>query len=393
MNHRKQVVITDVGGIKTLLYMKNENIYDIAADAQNTQALTPGDIYVGRVKNIVKNINAAFVEVREGVLCYLPLSEERDEKPLRVGDDIIIQIKKSAVKEKQAVGTRFPELTGRFCIVTTANSDAGISRKITDPYIREQLTAVLNYFSDEPYGIVLRTAAGSVELDTVREECESLLLLLHEKMAHGAYLSCFSVLHKEAPFYLRYLRECQDGALDRVITDDEQIYRALEEEYAFLKLASPPELTLYTDDSFPLDKMLGITTKMKKALEKRVWLKSGANLVIEPTEALTVIDVNTGKAVDGRRKKETTFFKVNCEAAKEAARQIRMRGISGIIIIDFIDMHDKKNQKDLMDLLQSELKKDPIKTVLMDITRLGLVEITRMKKSPPIWEIYKNGLT
>ena len=132
---------------------------------------------------------------------------------------------------------------------------------------------------------------------------------------------------------------------------------------------------------------------MKKALEKRVWLKSGANLVIEPTEALTVIDVNTGKAVDGRRKKETTFFKVNCEAAKEAARQIRMRGISGIIIIDFIDMHDKKNQKDLMDLLQSELKKDPIKTVLMDITRLGLVEITRMKKSPPIWEIYKNGLT
>ena len=112
--------------------------------------------------------------------------------------------------------------------------------------------------------------------------------------------------------------------------------------------------------------------------------------MIEPTEALTVIDVNTGKAIEGRRNKETTFFQINCEAAREAARQIRLRNISGIILIDFIDMRKKEHQIELMTMLRQELQKDKTRTSLVDITKLGLVEITRMKLNPPLWEVMKN---
>ena len=122
-------------------------------------------------------------------------------------------------------------------------------------------------------------------------------------------------------------------------------------------------------------------------MDKRVWLKSGGNIIIEPTEALTVIDVNTGKAIQGKRQRETTFYKINVEAAIEAARQIRARNISGIILIDFIDMQDKENEEKLMALFREELKKDKIKTTVIDITKLGLLELTRMKKNPPLWEM------
>ena len=167
---------------------------------------------------------------------------------------------------------------------------------------------------------------------------------------------------------------------DRLITDLPEIYEELQPVYGEF-------VQYYEDESYPLDKLLGISSKLAKAFEKKVWLKSGGNLVIEPTEALTVIDVNTGKAVDGKRKKETTFFKINCEAAMESARQIRMRNLSGIILIDFIDMKEKENIQKLMHLLRTELAKDMTKTVLVDMTKLGLVEITRMKKSPPLREV------
>ena len=170
---------------------------------------------------------------------------------------------------------------------------------------------------------------------------------------------------------------------ERIVTDLQSVYEELYPIYG-------DKVELYSDDSYSLDKLLGISTKLLKANEKKVWLKSGGNLVIEPTEALTVIDVNTGKAVDGRRNKETTFYKINCEAAIEAARQIRMRNLSGIILIDFIDMKEQEHVEELMQLLRMKLSEDKVKTVLVDITKLGLVEITRMKKNPPLREVLQS---
>jgi ribonuclease G len=387
MNGRRQVVITTVYEKQMLFYMENEQFYDVLAEPDGENALVLGNIYVGKVKNIVKNINAAFVEVQKDVLCYLPLSE-CEEKPVKCGDEIIVQIKKPAVKTKQAVVTRFPEIVGRYCVITTANYRKGISKKITDEDKRRNLQNILDKIECADLGIVLRTAAMYAEPETVLEECENLLMELRQKLEHGRHQTCFSLLRGEVPFYLRYLYGCQAENMDRIITDNKSVYEEIKTECPGLY----PLLTLYEDETYPLDKLLGISSKLKRALEKRVWLKSGGNLVIEPTEALTVIDVNTGKAIEGKRNKETTFFLINCEAAKEAARQIRLRNVSGIILIDFIDMKEKENRIELMNQLRQHLQQDKTKTVLVDITKLGLVEITRMKQNPPLHEILQKNL-
>lgn len=382
MNNRNEIVITGFRDRLVMLYMENDKIYDVLLEEKPTdEQPVVGNIYVGKVHNIIQNINAAFVEVKKDVICYLPLSE-CNGRTITCGEEIVVQVRKAAVKDKQAVVTLYPEIAGRFCVISAKNSIKSISRKIEDRETRERLQAVLAEFKDEEYGIVLRTNAGAASDFEIREECRSLLSDLHEQLDYSKYKTCFSLLRREDSFYLKYIRSCQLENIERIITDREDIYQELHSVYG-------EKAVFYQDTSYPLDKLLGISSKLEKALEKKVWLKSGGNLVIEPTEALTVIDVNTGKAIDGKRNKETTFFKMNCEAAREAARQIRMRNISGIILIDFIDMQKGKHQNELMELLRAELAKDKTKTVLIDITKLGLVEITRMKKNKPLWEILR----
>jgi ribonuclease G len=387
VNGRRQVVITTIQDKKMLFYMEEEQLYDVLLEPKQDASLAVGNIYVGKVKNIVKNISAAFVEVQKDVLCYLPLTGGKNQA-VKCGDELIVQVKKPAVKTKQAVITASPEITGRYCVVTTANDRRGISKKISNDERRRDLQQILDSIEPSGIGVVLRTAAQHVPADMVLAECRRLMAELQQIMEYGRYQTCFSVLRSEAPFYLRYLYGCQPEQLERIITDDSLIYEKIKEECERKHPDFMPLLTFYEDTTYSLDKLLGISQKLERALKKRVWLNSGGNLVIEPTEALTVIDVNTGKATDGRREKETTFFKINCEAAQEAARQIRLRNLSGIILIDFIDMKKPENRTELMNQLRRYLQQDKTRTVLVDITKLGLVEITRMKQNPPLHEFF-----
>lgn len=390
MNPRKQIAITGVAGKKVLVYMENDRMMDIVVeqDAKNDGPAV-GNIYVGKVKNIVKNISAAFVEIEKGVLCYLPLSKE-EESAVRCGDEIVVQVTKPAVKTKQAVVSRYPEFVGKYAVVSTKDDKKGISKKITDEETRARLKEVLDKFAEEPYGVVLRTAAEKVSAEILETECREIIRQAHDCMDAASYRTCFTLLRGEELFCLSYLYGCNMDTIDRIITDDFLIYRTLCDEFSERFNEKPDFIVFYEDDSYSLDHLLGITSKIKKeALAKRVWLKSGGNIVIEHTEALTVIDVNTGKAIEGKRNRETTFFKINSEAALEVARQLRIRNISGIIIIDFIDMKKEENRKKLLELLREELKKDKTKASLIDITGLGLAELTRMKKKKPLRECIK----
>ena len=380
MNGRKEIVITHYQERPILIYQMDNKPYDLLVGECHTEdALEVGDIFVGRVQNIVQNINAAFVEVQKGVICYLPMSE-CGERKIRIGDELVVQVKKPAVKTKQAVVTLSIELVGNYSVVTAKDTTKRMSKKITDEEVRCQLQEVLHEFTDMPYGIVLRTNAAKTSIDIIRDECKQLLSEIEDMMEHSQYKSCFSRIRKADPFYMSYIRSCRPEEYDRIITDDKTIYEDLHERGIACA-------ELY-EDSYSLENLLGLKSKIEKALAKRVWLKSGGNLLIEPTEALTVIDVNTGKAIEGKRNKETTFFNINCEAAKEVARQMRLRNMSGIILVDFIDMQKKEHKNELMKLLQEELRKDKTRTALVDITKLGLVEITRMKKNPPLWELF-----
>ena len=378
MTNRSQIVITKVQDKTILVSVHNDKLYDVLVENEENTSGNVGDIFVGKVQNVVDNIHAAFVEFEKNKVGFLPLSECQG-KTVKAGDEFVVQIKQAAVKTKQPVLTIFPEIAGRFAVVSTKSKTKGVSKKITEEEKKKELYKILEDFCEDPYGVILRTSAKAASEEEIRKECTGLLKQMHELMNYSEYKTRSSCLYREASFYLKYIRSLELSNFERIVTDLQSVYEELYPIYG-------DKVELYSDDSYSLDKLLGISTKLLKANEKKVWLKSGGNLVIEPTEALTVIDVNTGKAVDGRRNKETTFYKINCEAAIEAARQIRMRNLSGIILIDFIDMKEQEHVEELMQLLRMKLSEDKVKTVLVDITKLGLVEITRMKKNPPLRE-------
>ena len=185
---------------------------------------------------------------------------------------------------------------------------------------------------------------------------------------------------------MKYIKATGNHYFDRIITDQKGIFEELKKDPQLKE-----ETICFYEDNYPLDKLLGISSKLEKCFKKHVWLKSGGSLVIEPTEALTVIDVNTEKAVQGKRNKEHTFFKLNKEAAVEAARQMRLRNLSGIILIDFIDMEESAHVEELLKLLEQEMEKDRVPAKVIDMTALGLVEITRKKVRKPLYELLGKG--
>lgn len=361
--------------------LRDNQLDNLMVDIKNTSPRV-GDIYLCRVSHIVQNINAAFVEIQKNVMCYMPLNEinTRDGKVVQ-GQVFPVQIIKAAVKTKQAVVSKKLELTGRYSVITSLNTQKAVSAKIPAGENRIRLNDILASYEEENVGMILRTNCLNARDDVIKAECQRLLVQMHEILEKGQTRTAFTKLHSADMEYIRFLRNRNTDSIARVVTDIPEIYKTIKNS-----MEGEFPLQFYEDENYPLDKMLGITSKIQKALAKHVWLKSGGSLVIEPTEALTVIDVNTEKAISGKRSCETTFFRINCEAAVEAARQLRIRNISGIILIDFIDMKDKNHISELLNILKTEVERDDVPTTVVDITKLGLVEITRMKVRKPLWE-------
>ena len=219
----------------------------------------------------------------------------------------------------------------------------------------------------------------------LKAELEQLIQEYKELVKIAGTRVCYSCLKKAPKQYLSELKNIYQDGLKEIVIEDPILY---EETIAYLKMYQPEDLGKvhrYEDTLLPLDKLHNIERKLEDALKERVWLKSGAYLVIQSTEALTVIDVNTGKCISKKRD-ERTYLKINIEAAKEVAKQIRLRNLSGIILVDFINLSGKELMAELVDVFQKELRKDPISTTLVDITKLQLVEVTRKKVRKPLKE-------
>ena len=219
----------------------------------------------------------------------------------------------------------------------------------------------------------------------ILKEFSRLKLELEQLLSEARYRTCFSCLKQSEPEYMRTIQNTRYEQLEEIITDIPEIYEQIQEfqkEDALLRNIS---LTLYEDSMLSLSSLYNVSKQIERALDKRVWLPSGGYLVIEPTEALTVIDVNTGKDVN-KRKKQEHFLKVNKEAARMAAKQLRLRNLSGIIIIDFIDMKQEEDRKELLSYLKKEVQLDPVPVQVVDMTKLELVELTRKKVSKNLKE-------
>lgn len=354
---------------------------DIIVEDTSEDSLQAGDIYICRVSHVVQNINAAFVEVKKQVMCYLPIDKSYGK--IVQGMEFPVQVKKAAVRSKQAVVSRKLEFAGKYAVITTENLSLTISSKIHDPVERNRLNDILHEQKKEceeaGLGLILRTSCQGADKEEILCESRRLLREAVQVIEKSNCLTYTTRIYQSQPEYMQIIRDSEQGEYQRIITDVPEVFQTIKEFEN-----DGHEVVFYEDSDYSLDKLLGISSKLEKAMKKHIWLKSGASLVIEPTEALTVIDVNTQKAIAGKRKMETTFFKVNMEAAIEAARQIRLRNISGIILIDFIDMKEKEHVHALLHCLEQEFKKDKVKTNVIDITKLGLVEITRMKVRKPL---------
>ncbi len=371
---------------KTLsVLMNNKECMEISCDIEEERSLI-GNIYVGKVKNIVKNIDAAFVEIKKGVLCFLPLSEAegaifttpKDNAKIVVGDELLVQVLKDGVKTKAPVVSTNLNFTGRYFVFTTKRKDElGISNKLGEED-RKRLQEYAQKKADESFGMIIRTNAKNASEEELNNEYAYLKEVHDRVVNYGIHKTAFSLLMQDEAPYIKQLRNMRQDELDEIITDDKEIY---EQAHEFLKAHQPGDLDklrFYSDESYSLWKLYGLETILDDAIRTRVWLKSGGYLIIEPTEALTVVDVNTGK-YDGNKNAEATFVKINQEAAAETAKQLRLRNISGIIIIDFIDMKTEADKLDVLSTLNSELKKDPVKATLVDMTKLNLAEVTRKK--------------
>lgn len=389
---------------KILLTRKDNEI--ISAKCQNDKIieiqyemldkLSVGDIYVGKVRNVVKNINAAFVEFRKKEYGYLPLGEAilpvhvggNNSQPDRVliGDEIIIQVKKEALKTKPPTLTGAMELAGQYIVLTYGKSQVSISKKIKDADRREQLKTLLEPYVPEGFGVVIRTNGGTCRDEELVREVKELSAKFLQLLDNGKHRTICSCLYKAPASYQTQIRDTSTNTLEAIITDSQEIYESLEEYFENTKWSGKDKLVLWNPDQGKLDAVYDISRTVEKALKSKVWLKNGAYLVIQPTEALVSIDVNSGKAISKSKNVQNTFFKINEIAAIEIARQLRLRNLSGMILIDFIDMEGEDNQKAIMKCLREEVSKDPIQTTVVDMTALGLVEVTRKKIRKSLFE-------
>ena len=367
-------------------------IHSASASPSEADRHRLGDIYIGKVSNIVPNIGAAFIEIEKGVNCYYDMKDVKSaifthksgNKQLCIGDELVVQISREAIKTKAPTVTGNLSFTGRYAVLTHGNTRIGVSSKIPKS-LREEYKRELAGLQNDDFGLIVRTNAKDAPFEDVLEEINALKDEYYSLVRTAETRVCFSCLKSAPPSYIADLKNVYMDGMEAIIIGDYDLYTRI---HMFFQAELPEKLDLlelYDNPSFPLDKLYSTQTALDKALMERAWLKTGGYLIIQPTEALTVIDVNSGKNTS-KSDSEDGAMKVNLEAAREAARQIRLRNLSGIIIVDFINLKRDENTQRLLHEFRYYLSKDPIQTRLVDKTTLGLVEVTRKKVRRPLYE-------
>ena len=431
-----KLIFTEYRGRQCALLLRGGRLLAVTFLADFSDSAI-GAVYIGKIKHIAKNIDACFVEIGEGQICFLPfkkaetpfLTNRAYDGRLLEGDELLVQIERDAQKNKQPSVTTHISLANDYFALMLGSTRLGFSSKLSRE-TRDELTSLFTerallqqgclpqtpeilltdleelealrradlipdtnspwetHSKFPPIGAIARTRVGQ---DADKLDANSLLMYFYQLSKEMLELlriartrSCYTCLLQapapwEAALYsLAYPEEYQE-----IVTDSPQLYRELE-SYCAQHLPDK-ELRLYQDKTLNLAKLYSLESRMETALKPKVWLKSGGYLVIEPTEALTVIDVNSGKNDAGRGAAEA-IRKLNLEAAEEIALQLRLRNLSGIILVDFVNMAEEKSGRELLEHLRELVRHDHMKTTVVDMAPLGLVEITRKKRNPPLAE-------
>ncbi len=375
-----------------------------------------GNIYKGRVVRVLPGMQAAFVDIGLERTAFLYVTDVYDHlsefeamlgkadshghperynqeenepelhytpPPFRIedllheGQEILVQVAKEPVGSKGARVTSHVSLPGRHLVLMPTMNHVGISRRIEDEAERQRLKDMIETMRPNGMGFIARTASEGVSAQDIEAEMDFLLRLWEDIQRKAAKLSMPSLVYEDLDITLRAVRDLFTGDVKRLVVDSRKAYDRILEFIETFALHLRPCVELY-DQPMPIFDFFGIEVEMSRALDKKVWLKSGGYIVIESTEALTAIDVNTGRYV-GKRHLEDTILKTNLEAAKEIAYQLRLRNIGGLIIIDFIDMEDAASRDEVFNTLKSSIRRDKCKSNILRMSELGLIQMTRKR--------------
>lgn len=397
----QKLIIADVNPNEArVALLENGRLVEIQHETQGQERLV-GNIYKGRVANILPGMQAAFVDIglaknaflyAGDILAdesdfYFPQNSEEESRPrldvpnisdvLKQNQDIMVQVLKQPGGTKGARVTTHITLPGRLVVLMPTVNHVGVSRRIEDEQERQRLKEAAESVRPKGVGLIVRTAAEGCEASHLENEIRFLCRLWAKVQEKADFLTSPRLIHAEETLLFRTVRDLFTEDVEQFIINDGDYYNKVQ---AVVNIVAPEmkgKVTLYEKQENIFD-VYDIESKIEKALERKVWIKNGCYLVIDETEALTVIDVNTGKYI-GEDNLQETIVNANIEAAHEIARQIRLRDISGIIVIDFIDMENAVNKQRVVDALEEALGADRVKTNVLGMTELGLVEMTRKK--------------
>jgi ribonuclease G len=391
-------------------YLKHGTLQDLIFDRKKSRQMT-GNIYRGKVTNILHNIQSAFININEGENGFIHISDilenakkfeemfdmdfevEDSEKPAKSPktDDItqvfkpdqpvLVQVVKEPIGTKGARLTSNVSIAGRYLVLLPNSPHRGVSRKIEDKGSRDRLKKLIRSFEmPQNMGLICRTASAGATTDMLIDEATELLHAweaIVEKFNSG---TAPVILYEESDLIKRSLIQCVDKKFDRLLIDDYATFQRCKQLYEKYEDEHPLKIEMYRDKT-PMFDRFNVEREIDRALRRKIWLGSGGYLYFDRTEAMYTVDVNTGRSSQNNSggDVEETLVRVNLEAAEEIARQLRIRNIGGLIICDFIDMRLKKNQRRVLDRLKECMKEDSAKCTILGMSEFGLVEMTRQR--------------
>ncbi len=346
-----------------------------------------GNIYNGVVENVLPGMQAAFVNIglERNAFLYVDdayLQKEGGEKPsikeiLSPGEEILVQVVKEPFGSKGARLTRQITIPGRYLVLMPTVDYIGISRRIEDSQERDRLKSITEKIRPDSTGVIVRTVAQGTEEISLEQDMDFLTKIWARIKSKMDKMKSPALIHQDLDLIYRIVRDLFTGNINKFVIDTSFEYEKVIEALDFIAPSLKEKVHFYREEE-PIFKYFDIEKEIEKALSRKVWLQSGGYLVIDQTEALTVIDVNTGKYI-GKTNLADTILKTNLEAAEEIIRHVRLRDIGGIIIIDFIDMSREEDQNAVLERLEEKLKADRTRSHVLGLTSLGLVEMTRKK--------------
>jgi ribonuclease G len=381
-----------------IAFLENGVLVEFFIEKKNDNSMV-GNIYKGKVARIVPGMDAAFVDIGLEKSAFLYVGDiiidrtmyeeyddsdypvtlnERIEGVLEEGQELIVQVSREPIGQKGTRVTSKITLPGRLLVLMPGTEHIGVSRRIEQEDERDKLATMLKEeVCPKGFGLIARTASEGKTKEELGADLNFLKRIWESIQEKAKTVRAPSILHQDLGIIFRVIRDLHSHNLKKIIVDDVSVYEKVGD---FLKDYLPEQgcEVVYFDEKDPILEVFRIEIEIAKLLQKKIWLKSGGYIVLDYTEALTVIDVNTGRYL-GKKDLEDTILRTNLEAVKEIAYQIRLRNIGGIIIIDFIDMERKESRESVFQALMDALKKDRIKTFAYPISELGLVQITRKR--------------